>query len=258
VFAQDLYNEEMNIYMCKFRLSESNMISKENMMKFWKRRKIYNFIAKNPGLNIREISRRLNIPITTLKHHLRYFKKLNIIKEKTDGKYLRIFVSNEVGKNDEQLLCLFRSKTSCRILLYLLFSLSFSQIELSKELELSPPLTSYHLKKMAKMGIIEEIPVKNNLIYLSSDPEKDFFIERKPIKSEKFYRRKNQEIIDAATRILITHKQSLPDEEFINSYLDYSENYKDDILEKKIKTIDEGINSAIDFLLDIFRPPFCY
>ena len=108
------------------------------------------------------------------------------------------------------------------------------------------------------MGIIEEIPVKNGLIYPFPDPEKDFVIERKPIKSEKFYRRKNQEIVDAAWRVLITNKQSLSDEDFINSYLDYFENSGKTIPVKKSKGVDRGINSVIDLFYDIFRPPFCY
>ena len=231
---------------------------KENIKEFGKRKKIYDFIAKNPGLNKREVSRRLHIPITTLTYHLKYLKKLNLIKEKIDGEYLRIFVSNEIGKNDKQLLCLFRNKNSCKIFLYLLFSLSFSQIELSKELELTPPTVAYHLKKMVKMGIIEEVPVKNGLIYPFPNPKMDYVIQRKRVKSEKFYRRKNQEILNEASRVLIAHKHSLSDENLINSYLDYLECWGNIIPVKKLKSIDYRINTVIESVSDIFRPPFCY
>ena len=108
------------------------------------------------------------------------------------------------------------------------------------------------------MGIIEEATVENNLIYLPAKIEKDVFMQRKPIKSEKFYRRKNQDIIDQALRILITHKQSLQEKDLINSYMHYSKNNKDPLTSKKLKTFDESINSVIDFMQDIFRLPFCF
>jgi len=234
------------------------MIPKEKLIEIGKRKKIYNFIVKNPGLNKREISRRLSIPITTLTYHLKYLKKLDLINERIDGEYLRIFASNKIGKNDEKLLCLFRNKNSCKIFLYLLFSISFSQIELSKELELSSPTVSYHLKKMVKMGIIEEVPARNGLIIPFPNQKEDFVIHRKPVKSEKFYRRKNHHIFNALCRVLISNKQSLPDEDLIDSYLNYLENVGKTIPVTKLKSIDDGINSAIDFFSDIFKLPFCY
>ena len=234
------------------------MISEKKLMELQKRIKIYDFIIKNPGLNKREISRRLSIPVTTLTYHLKFFKKIGLINEKIDGGYLRIFASNKIGTNDEQLLCLFRNKNSCKIFIYLLFSLSFSQIELSKELELSSPTVSHYLKKMVKMGIIEEVPVKNGLIYPFPNPKMDYVIQRKRVKSEKFYRRKNQEILNEASRVLIAHKHSLSDENLINSYLDYLECWGNIIPVKKLKSIDYRINTVIESISDIFRPPFCY
>lgn len=39
------------------------------------RRKIYNHIVNSPGLYERELSRALNIPLSTLDYHLYYLKK---------------------------------------------------------------------------------------------------------------------------------------------------------------------------------------
>ena len=51
------------------------MISKKNILKLEIRRKIYDFVDKNPGLHVREISRRMDIPINTLIYHIKYLKK---------------------------------------------------------------------------------------------------------------------------------------------------------------------------------------
>jgi len=54
------------------------MISKKNILKLEIRRKIYDFVDKNPGLHVREISRRMDIPINTLIYHIKYLKKLDV------------------------------------------------------------------------------------------------------------------------------------------------------------------------------------
>ena len=244
------------------------MISKKNILKLEIRRKIYDFVDKNPGLHVREISRRMDIPINTLIYHIKYLKKLGLIDEKHEGKYNFIFITQKIGKQDKQILGLLRKKTSCKIFLHLLFSLSCSQIELSKELEISPASVSYHLKKMLDIGIIEEAPVENGKIYplknLKNPILKDCVIELKPLKGEKFYRRKNQEFINAVYRVLIAYKHGLSDENLIDMYLEWRDESRKKWNEEarriklqKLRGSDEdGINSILDFILEFFKPPF--
>jgi predicted transcriptional regulator len=59
------------------------------------KRRIYNFILKNPGLHMRELSRKMNIPYSTLKYHLYYLKNRELIIVRPSGKYYRFFVSNK-------------------------------------------------------------------------------------------------------------------------------------------------------------------
>ena len=60
-----------------------------NILELETRRKIYDFIQKFPGLHVREISRRLEIPFSTLQYHLRFLEKRELVKAKDDGKYIR-------------------------------------------------------------------------------------------------------------------------------------------------------------------------
>jgi predicted transcriptional regulator len=119
------------------------MLSEKNILKLEKRKKIYDFIDKNPGLNIREISRKLNIPLTSLIYHLNYLKKLNLIIERQEGKYKKIFISYKIGADDKKILGLLRNKNSSKILLYLFLYLSCSQIEISRELNI--PHLQFHI-----------------------------------------------------------------------------------------------------------------
>lgn len=234
------------------------MISEKNILKLEKRRKIYDFIDKYPGLNVREISRKLNIPLTSLTYHLKYLKKLDLIKESREGKYKKIFISYKMGAEDKKILSLLRNENSSKILFYLFLFLSCSQIEISRELNIPPPTVSYYLKKMVDMEIIEEIPVVNGRIY--PFPKESRYIERKPHKSEKFYRRKNQQVVDTFFRLMLAHKSSLKNQEIIDILIDIWQTYKaargSDPIEKFVK-IDDQINNIVGLLYDYFRPPFC-
>jgi len=102
------------------------------------------------------------------------------------------------------------------------------------------------------MGFIEEAPVKNGIVYPYKIGLK--VMHRKPIGSEKFYRRKNQEIIDATYRVLITHKHSLFNENIVDSYIDYLKEI--DLTKKDLRSIDYYINSVINSFLEFMKPPF--
>jgi len=234
------------------------MLSEKNVFKLKKRREIYDFIDKNPGLNIREISRKLNIPFTSLSYHLKYLKKLDLIREEHEGKYKKIFISYKIGAKDKKILGLLRNKNSCKILLYLFWMLSCSQIELSRELNISPPTVSYYLKKMINLEIIEEIPVVNGRIY--PFPNGDRYIEYNPVRSEKFYRRKNQEVANSVYKLLIAYKSSFDNEDIIDVLIDIWTTYeaeRDPVTVKKYKKLDDQIDSVADLLNTFFRPPFC-
>lgn len=236
------------------------------------RRKIYDYLNKNPGLHVREISRKMQIPKTTLNYHLKCFKKLGLIEEKSGEKCKYIYISKKVGKKEKQILNFLRKETACKIFIYLLFSIAFSKIEISKELEISYQKASYYIKKMEKLGIIEEADIRNDVVYAYPNPNdkdfKDCIVDRKPKKSEKIYIRKNQDIINIAYKILIRHRHSLKTTRYIDYYLVYYgkvEEYisnkkslnKDLPIFKKIRSLDEALDNAIEVGYFLLRPPFC-
>jgi len=231
------------------------MISKRNILHLKVRQDIYNFIEKNPGMNIREISCKLKIPYSTLNHHLNHLKRLDLIRIKKEEKNKYIYATMKIGKQEKQIIRLLREKIFCEIFLYLLWSFAFTQSEVSKELELKPSHVSYYLKKMLKVGLIEEVRVENGIIYPFPNNQ-DINIKYKPVTSEKFYRRKNTDILHKTYRVLITHKNSLFDEILINSYIDILKHGNS--LRNDLNRVDDQINSAYDFFSYFFRPPFAY
>ena len=96
------------------------MISENNILKLGTRKRIYNFILEYPGLHLREISRRTNIPFSGLKYHLDFLEKQGLVIKKANRRYLRYYVSKKVSEKDKEILNLLRQDIPCRIILLLL------------------------------------------------------------------------------------------------------------------------------------------
>jgi len=252
------------------------MISKKNILNFETRRKIYALIEENPGLNVVEISKRTEIPWTTLLHHLRVLEKLDLVELKSKGRHKRIYAKNELGAQDKEILELLRERSLCRILLHFFFVPVCSQIELSKELELHPSTVSHHLEKLMKKGIIEEAPVENGIVYpYPNNSRYPRIMSKTPRGREIFYRCKKLKTFFAISRVMTAHRNNLADTRYIDEYLSFLKSlYFDWDLTKEyvLKTAEKKViekngkkvthfklpeEEFYNFIFEIFRPPFC-
>jgi len=246
--------------------ADKNMITNKNVFKFEARQNIYDFILKNPGLHLRELSRRTNIPYGTLLHHLKYLKRLGVISEKNEKGYLRIYTQDNLGTRDKEILGLLRQKIPCRIILFLFFNFSFSRKELTKELNESPATLTYYINKLLEMNVIEEAYVKDGKIFpFPINPQKPLdkqtYIDKRPQGREKFYRRKNQQVLDKIYKLLITHKNSLADKKLVGSYLQYYKSIKKlrNYGQKTPLPLKVGKEEPVyDFINDLIRPFFAF
>ena len=240
------------------------MKKKDNALKLKTRREIYDCIKNNPGLNFREISRKTNIPKSTLNYHINYLKKLDVIEIKSKGQYKLIYVKHKIGTHDKEILQLLRQEIPCKIFLHFITVTYFSQKDICEELEIPTSTAEYHLKKLIDLGIIEEAPIKKGLVYpYKGAKNKDVSFERRPVGREKIYIRKNQEIINDTYRILITYKESLPNKKLIDTYIKFLDGYKDfhSLLKKLgIKLPKKRMNEdqIYEMILGFFKPPIAY
>jgi DNA-binding MarR family transcriptional regulator len=248
------------------------MISRDNILNLEARQHIYDFIKNNPGLHQRELSRRMNIPKSTILYHIRFLKKLNLIDENEGYNSKYYCATRQVGVKEKQIINLFRKQVPCKIFLYFLFSLACSKVELSRELELSYTTVVRNINKMLKTGIIEEAPKSKSRVYPFLDTSR--YIEIKPVRSEKFYRAKIGETKDLAWTVLIAHKDDLLDNNIVQAYIDYVINLDFKFLDEdgkivkgykrsprkatiKFKKIDKQFDSVINVINEIVKPPFC-
>ena len=227
------------------------MISRKNILELELRKKIHDFIRKNPGLHMRELSRRLNIPKTTLLHHLKFMRKQELITINEIDGYQRIYVTKINGTKEKEILNLLRQKIPRQILLYLVIKTHCSQKELCDALEKSPAVISYHLNKLRKMDLIDAVKINNGIIQRWENP--NLFYARIPNKREIIFRAKTVKTNQALYNMFIVYEDSLNDSDIIRSITYLINNLGG--FQKIIKT-EEAMDNVFNYLYDICPHPY--
>jgi len=130
---------------------------KEDHLALETRRKIYELIASSPGLHKREISRKLNISLSTVDYHLHYMEKRNIVVAREDRRYRRYFIAEKTMPEDSRIISLLRQETPRKILIFLLENPKAIHREICENIGKAPSTVSFHIRKLVEAGILEEI-----------------------------------------------------------------------------------------------------
>jgi predicted transcriptional regulator len=117
------------------------------------RREIYNFVKENPGLHMRELQRKLDIPLSTLEYHLDYLEKNEILSEEDDRRYCRYFAEDHT-EEERTLLSALRQERLREIILLILSEELLCFKNLSNEMLISDSTLSHYLTFLCDKGII--------------------------------------------------------------------------------------------------------
>lgn len=135
------------------------------------RRKIYNFIQKHPGVHEREISRRLDIPLSTLDYHLHFLSRKALISYSEDGHYKKYYPYGEVSTKEKETLGMLRQKAKRKIILFLLLNPNSTHKKICEHLNLSASTTSFHLNKLADIKIIKRNTIGRETEFTVYNPD---------------------------------------------------------------------------------------
>ena len=164
---------------------------------------IYNFILKSPGLHLRELSRQLDMPLTTVKYHLQVLQKHEYIVEKKEGRYHRYYASQEMGTQEKKFINILREDIPRTIILYLLIHHWSSQIDISASLQKHPTTIEHHLRKLMSLGIIQQVKPINKEVSQETIPKT---IECETVGREKVFMLTNPQQIYT---LIVTYKDSI-------------------------------------------------
>ena len=217
-----------------------------------RRRELYEYISQNPGLHMRDISRKMNVPFTSLKYHLNYLEKNGLVISREDGRYTRYYIPLEISENEKKILNCFRKRISLHIILWLVVIVQCSQKDLSKYLHKHPATIGFHLQNMKNAGIIEQIAIDQGVIYKKKHPH---FIKRKQISSEKIYVLKDHFQIYT---LLKKYKEPISDKTIVAGIIEYIDFFISDGLPKQVQNREDTINSVSNTFYGFFFPSsFC-
>lgn len=129
------------------------MKSMEKVLDNEHRRKIYNFVKENPGLHMRELQRKLDIPLSTLEYHLDYLERKDILSREDDRRYCRYFAEEHTGE-EKILLSALRQKKQREIILLVLSEELMCFKELANETMIADSTLSHYLRLLCERGIL--------------------------------------------------------------------------------------------------------
>ena len=133
------------------------------------RKDLYDFVRRNPGYHLREVSRALGLSITLADYHLRFLEKHELVTSSMDGEYKRFYPRSTPGQADDrpaltdherQVLAFLRQPVPLRVINYLMERDAATHKQILEQVPVSPSTLSHHLKKMQAAGIIDHAEVK--------------------------------------------------------------------------------------------------
>jgi DNA-binding transcriptional ArsR family regulator len=230
----------------------------DNILNLESRRLIYNHIRDYPGIHLSELVRKTNFSEGTVRYHIRYLNKRNLIRiDNVDG-YARYFLKNNIRNGHSKILNVVRKETPRRILLTLLIFHVFSKKQLSTYIKKNPSTIHHYLKILEKMDIVEPVKHKDDLIKINY--EKNIFVKVKRNRRDIFYILKDPYLI---YDIFIIYEKKLFDDKIVESFLDVYRFFSHDenIYSKKKKSIvvinyNDSIGNIEDVFKEFFPLPF--
>jgi len=128
------------------------------------RKEIFKLVQSNPGLHMREISRRLEMQLSLVEYHLNYLEDNELVYIIKEGKYNRYYVDEDMmssgsklSSDEKRILHLLREDVPLKIIMDLLECGRLTHKELKEAVGVSGSTLTYHLKKLVKARMIIKV-----------------------------------------------------------------------------------------------------
>jgi predicted transcriptional regulator len=129
-----------------------------------KRKKIYELIKSSPGFHLRELQRKLDIPLSSLEHHIDYMVRHQVIYKEREGLYARYF-AEQPTQEELKVISALRHEKVREIVAIILEKKDVKFKDLKDYLNLPSSTLSYYLKYLKDHRILVRQQIAHESIY---------------------------------------------------------------------------------------------
>lgn len=131
-------------------------IAKSELLENGVRQQIFHLIQENPGINVSEISRRLDVAWGTVTHHLQKLRQEKMVGIRVASNQKCYFPNGGTYTPREMdVMSATKHPTAKQIAEFLVRNGPTSHGAIASALELTPALVSFHMEKLVGNGIVE-------------------------------------------------------------------------------------------------------
>jgi predicted transcriptional regulator len=127
------------------------------------RKLVYDAVRRYPGIHLRNLERQVGTSAALAQYHLKHLVDEGFVEVHDQGGYTRYYPTSKgksarVTAKDVPILGLLREGPALHIVLVLLDHGPKTHGELARETKIGKSTLSYHLAKLAEVGIVERVP----------------------------------------------------------------------------------------------------
>jgi predicted transcriptional regulator len=135
------------------------------------RKRITEYIRRNPGVHFRQISRDLDLAVGQVDFHLNALVKGEVLVKETGTGNVRFFVRDKFSKDERKAMSILRREIPRGIVLYLLDNPGSGPSKILENFNFTSATMSYHLRRLEKIGVLRVDQKGRERHYFIDDPE---------------------------------------------------------------------------------------
>jgi predicted transcriptional regulator len=157
-------------WMTGFAVPGFTRIEDSELLKHPLRGQIFQIIQGNPGIHASELSRRMNVGWGTIIHHLEKLEKGRLVTARKVNNQKCFFEDGgRVSRLDMAVASAIRAGSAADIASFVQSHPMTSQKAMATELGISPALASFHVKKLAALGVLDKVRRGKETLLTTSD-----------------------------------------------------------------------------------------
>src|SRR5687767_4477640 len=144
----------------------------ETVLDLEARRRIVTFVGESPGLHMRELAARLEMPVSTLEYHCYQLVKHGHLVTRESAGFKAFYPGEGMDRRDKDILYLVRHEAPRRICSHLLLNPGATPKDLRDVVGVTGPTLTFHLNKLRKADLVREEPDGRTKRLYVTEPER--------------------------------------------------------------------------------------